>query len=168
MRQWQIEARPSRLAEKRTAPHWQPPVSSGWGIRDGFDVVPVRIEDEGGVVVFAVFGAHAWFAIVLSARLDGCRIEGIDLLAAVGTKGKMRVAGVAAGDPKERVVGPHADDVAVVLLPRQAERRQRGDVEGLRLFVVAAVEADVIDHGGHRFISHVVTRSPASFLESIS
>ncbi len=43
--------------------------SSGERVADGFDVVSVRIEDEGTVVVGVVSGAETWWAIVLAASL---------------------------------------------------------------------------------------------------
>src|SRR3569623_2859869 len=146
MRQWQIDARPSRSAEKRTAPHWQPPVRRSFGIVAArLDVVPVWIVDEGGVVVLAVFGPKARLAVVLAAGLDRGSIEGIDVGALVATESEMDVARRAGRNPQEREVAAHADGHAALHQDLEATRFERGGVARLALHVIGDVEADVID-----------------------
>ena len=51
-------------------------------MEDGFDIVPVRIEDERAVVPRVVVRAKARCAEVLPARSDGGGMEGFDLTTA--------------------------------------------------------------------------------------
>src|SRR5690606_7229762 len=54
---------------------------------DGFDIVAVRIENKGTVVVRVVVGPQARCAIVLAARGHRRLVEGIDLGTLVGGEG---------------------------------------------------------------------------------
>jgi hypothetical protein len=53
---------------------------------DCFDVVAVRIEDEGPIVARMVLGAKPGTAVVVPARRDGCLMEGINSGAVICSK----------------------------------------------------------------------------------
>ena len=46
---------------------------------DGFDIVAVRVDDEGAVIVGVVVRADARRAVVLAAGSQRRRVEGVDL-----------------------------------------------------------------------------------------
>ena len=56
-----------------------------------FDVVPVRPDDEGGVIVRVVLRPQARRTVVPAARPQGRAMEGIDLLATFGRERQMQV-----------------------------------------------------------------------------
>jgi hypothetical protein len=56
---------------------------------DRFDVVAVRIEDEGPIVAWMVLGAKPGTTVVAPARRDGRLMEGINSGAVIGSKRDM-------------------------------------------------------------------------------
>src|SRR5213078_1782679 len=63
-----------------------------WLVADGLDVVAVGIEAVAAVVVGVVDRAQAGRAIVDPACLDGCRVEGVHLRAALGAQRNVQPA----------------------------------------------------------------------------
>lgn len=59
-------------------------------VANHFDVVPVRTDDEGRVVVRMVFRAQTRRTVVFATRLHGRAIEGFDLPAILGREGQMK------------------------------------------------------------------------------
>ena len=60
---------------------------SGLGfVADHFDVVPVRTNDESGIVVGLVARAQTRGTIVFATSLQGCAMESFDLLAIFGSE----------------------------------------------------------------------------------
>jgi hypothetical protein len=55
-------------------------------VANRFDVVPVRTDDEGRVVVRVVVRAQARRTVALATRLESRTIERIDLLAILGSE----------------------------------------------------------------------------------
>ena len=53
----------------------------GSGKANGFDVVAIQVDQEGGVVVGTVIGAHAGLAVVLGPNFQAQRMEAVDGLA---------------------------------------------------------------------------------------
>src|SRR5690349_16386750 len=64
----------------------------GWSLAqaDGFDVVAVGIDEEGGVVARAVIGAQAGLAVVAPARVEPGAVKAVDRGALIGAEGDMR------------------------------------------------------------------------------
>ena len=60
-------------------------------VANHFDIVPVRTDDESGLVAPAVLRAQAGRTIVLGAPLQGRAIEGIDLLAVLGRERQVKM-----------------------------------------------------------------------------
>src|SRR5687767_4401086 len=56
-----------------------------------FDVVPVRADDESGIVVAAVLRAQAGRSVVLATRLQGRAMERLHLLAIFGHECEVKV-----------------------------------------------------------------------------
>src|SRR5438876_10052146 len=92
-------------------------------VEDGLDVVPVRIEDERGVVVAAVLGTHTRGSDVCPAMADGNVVPAHDRAGVACAEGDVRAGGhpVAAGLAADRVqaeiitVGAPEQDVGVTL-----------------------------------------------------
>jgi hypothetical protein len=121
------------------------------------NVVAVGIENEGGVIVGVIVGPQAGSAIVSSASMKCCNVEGIDTGSvdcddgdvqrpfepAFAADPEVRLAGLAEpcrGSPAFRV---HAIDLHHKSI---TERRKRLRVESLGTRVVRNRKADVIDH----------------------
>ena len=60
-------------------------------VANRFDVVPVRTDDEGGVVVRVVLRAQAGRTVVFAARLEGRAIESFDLPAILGRERQVKM-----------------------------------------------------------------------------
>jgi hypothetical protein len=58
---------------------------------DGFDVVPIRTNDEGSIVVRVVLRAQARSTIVFASHLKGSSVEVFDLLATLRREGQMQM-----------------------------------------------------------------------------
>src|ERR671917_867754 len=105
---------------------------------DRFDVVAVRIEDEGPEVVRVVLGAKPGTTVVAPARRDGFLVEGLYGSSIVGGEGDVDgVDWLALGDPEVRLAPPPE--------PRRGDARfhdqlvaERG--EGFRVEVLAPLE----------------------------
>lgn len=121
------------------------------GVADRLDIVSVRADDEGGVVVGVVARAQARRAVVLPAGGKGRLVEGIHLLAGRGREGDMQVCRLllrleqAEGDG---VVRAQLDAIGRRAFPddHDTKRRKRLKEEGLACGKVADTELDVIEH----------------------
>src|SRR5690606_36781006 len=121
---------------------------------DRLDVVAVGLEDEGGIVVRVVVGPQARAAVVLADGRKRGGVQGVDLGAGFRLETDVQAAAVVAvADPEERLGVVEAGDSAAVVVVlhhhAQAERGQRGFVEGTRARVVGAGESEMVDaaHG---------------------
>ena len=56
----------------------------------GLQPIAIRVDHEGGVVVFAVIGAKAWFAIALAASGQCGLVKGINGLSRRRVEAKMQ------------------------------------------------------------------------------
>src|SRR5260370_9945271 len=90
---------PPPVRPPRTSRHSRPSCgrarcdrSSGSIFQFGMRLEPiaVRIDDKGGVVAGAIIGAQAGLAIVLAARFQGRRMEGVDPGAPLGLEAQMQ------------------------------------------------------------------------------
>jgi hypothetical protein len=130
------------------------------------DVVALRVDDEGAVVVRVVLGAQAGGAVVLAAGGDRGGVEGVYLGAGLGLPGQVaarggRRAAVGGGAVDEPHVGllavglggvgvGEAEDVhAVVALKANAvaQGRKGGAVERFGALDVGDAEGHVVKHG---------------------
>src|SRR5262245_43855923 len=77
---------------------------------NGFNVVPVRIQDKRAVVVWMVVGTGARSTIVPPACSEGSLVESIDQGTARGAKGDVhrRIVRLACHDPEVRL-GRHTE-----------------------------------------------------------
>ena len=74
---------------------------------DRFDVVAVRIEDEGSIVARMVLGSKPGSAVVAPTRRDGRLMEGINGEAVIGSKCDVEgLARLALADPEIRLAPP--------------------------------------------------------------
>src|SRR2546421_6649831 len=90
--------------------------SLGGCMANGFDVVPVRIEHECAVVVRVIVRARTRSTVVPATRCDRSLVEGVDLLARLGSEGNVnwRLVGSVLPDPEVRL---RRDTEALELLP---------------------------------------------------
>jgi hypothetical protein len=127
---------------------------------DGFDVVAVRVEGEGAVIVGVVVGAQPWLTVVLPTLSQGRGMEGIHSGAILGTKGDMpwrrRTAGLddPEGEVARRTKGAHplGREVDIPLghhldLLRHAQRGEYGTIEVAGRQIVAGIGTEMINHG---------------------
>ncbi len=117
----------------------------------GLDVVPVRIEDERGVVLVPV-RPLAWRAVLEAARPDGCCVERVDGCGV--DRGERNVCPDARlGCLHERdrleVVPPEPDRLRALEDELVAERLERRFVEGLRSIQVGHRQLHVVDPHPH-------------------
>ena len=121
-------------------------------VADRLDVVAVRIEDEGGVVVRGVLRAEAGGAVVRSSGGDGRDVERVDRGAVVALERDVRPADrPATPDPEVESVRIRQVRERSRLLVHDAvaERLQRSQVERLRGLEVGDVDGDVRErHSG--------------------
>ena len=60
-------------------------------VANRFNIVPVRTDDESCVIIGMVARAQAGRAIVFATGLQGCAVEGVDLLTIFGGEGQMKM-----------------------------------------------------------------------------
>jgi hypothetical protein len=78
-----------------------------WPMADRFDVVAVRIEDEGSIVARMVLGAKPRSSVVALTRRHCRLMEGVNSGAVIGTRGDMkRMPWLALADPEVRLASP--------------------------------------------------------------
>src|SRR3954471_3089081 len=125
------------------------------GMTHRLDVVPVRIEHKGAVVIRVIVRADGGSAVVPSACCDGGLIEGIDARAVLGDDRDVHraIEPALAADPKVRLaVGAETGGLCLLLLllhlheQHVAKRSERTLVKGLGSRVVRYREAYVVDH----------------------
>jgi hypothetical protein len=114
-----------------------------------FDVVPVGIVNESGIVVRAVVGAQARAAVVASACSDRSGMESVDHLSVVGSEGEVdrRRGRSEDADPEApRGIADHREILGVAHEPH-AKRLKRGQIKSLAPGEIGNVEADMVEHG---------------------
>jgi hypothetical protein len=127
---------------------------------DGFDIVAVRVEGEGAVIVGVVVGAQPRLTIVLPALGQGRGMEGIYSGTVLGTKGDMPWRRRAAGldDPEGEVplrtkgAYPLGRELGIPLghhldLLRHAQRGEYGTIKVAGGQIVAGIGTEMINHG---------------------
>ena len=60
---------------------------------DCFDVVSIRVDDEGCIVLAGVVGSQARGTIVFAAGFQGSAVKGVCLLSTIGTEAICKCAG---------------------------------------------------------------------------
>ena len=123
---------------------------------DRLHIVAVQIEHEGGIVARRVtYGgvAKPGPPVVDPARLDGGRVEGVNLGAVPGREGRMLLHSmwVKAVNPENRVIDTIADAIGPVVLrklhdPVQAKCVQSRIVKGRGPGDVRDTDARMVDH----------------------
>ena len=121
----------------------------------GFELVPVEVDDEGGVVGRAVVRPQPRPALVAAAGGHRRGVEGVDRGAARGAKREMETGagrrGVArAGEERELVARPRraeADARRARPDPPVAERREHAIIEGGGPREVLHSEGQMREHG---------------------
>src|SRR5580658_4098463 len=142
---------------------------SGAAQTDGFDIVAVRIEDEGAVVVRAVLRSRTGSAVVPPAGIDGGSVEGVHVVIRRRGEGDMErpgcgVLGRGRYDPESRTARRTiADDIAdagdiggKARLLGVAEGEQGRDVEVLARGEIAHVNGDMVEHGRPRVVRGLI------------
>src|SRR5271156_5292452 len=118
---------------------------------DGFDIVAVRVPDEGGEVALVVLRPQPRRVQRLGAQLDRGEVKCPHRVVVGGRKGEVRFPvgphACTFGDPEHRLtVPPVADGLAENELPRITQYAQHPVVELLRTGVVGAVDSEMINH----------------------
>ena len=135
-------------------------------VADRLDVVAVRIEDEGGVVVRGVLWAEAGGAVVHSSGGDGRDVERVDRGAVVALERDVRPADrPAAPDPEIESVRIRQvrERPRLFVHDAVAERLQRSQVERLRGLEVGDVDGDMRERHSGSFRS---VQSPRMILDN--
>jgi hypothetical protein len=123
-----------------------------WHMADCFNVVALRIEDEGSIVAWMVLGAKSRTAVVVPTRRHGRLMESINGEAVIGSKGDVEgLSWLALADPEVRLAPPPE--------PRRRDAgfhyqivTQRGEgllVEALALFEIRDGNTYVIQNYSH-------------------
>jgi hypothetical protein len=125
-------------------------------VTDGFDVVPVRIEDERAIVVGVVAWTKPWCAIVFSSGVEARAMESVNLGARPRSESNMDLTGqaTAIANPEERFTSRAEAGMgtAARLLRRylhhknDRERRKHPFVESLGPIEIGNRNSGVIEH----------------------
>jgi hypothetical protein len=131
-------------------------------VADGLNVVPVKVQDEGPVVVGVVHGPEPRGPIILGPRLQRCLVECIHMRAAGGAKSEMNGdgngLGRAGGHPEGGKAGSVLGHVAGQLRAEptglagkvhgdaDVEGGQDVDVELSSFLVTGRLNSQVVDH----------------------
>src|SRR6185369_1539099 len=120
-------------------------------VADRFDIIAVRIENEGAVIGRMILRPQARCAVVGAAGGHGGTMEGIDRGPVLGRKGHMQMAfqPFRSGDPEEGLAGgaeAHGLAFRHLLDDADAERCQRLLVESLGAAKIGDAETHVIEH----------------------
>src|ERR1700723_4221406 len=117
---------------------------------NGLDIVSVRIEHEGSIIIRMIVRAYSGPAVVLAAGGDRFFVKSIDGRPVLRRKGNMRpgLRNVPQPDPEESL---RADAIAresfvFRIQARDPQRTQCAVIEFLRLLGVADADGDVIQH----------------------
>src|SRR5260221_13010840 len=118
-------------------------------VADGLDVVAIRVEHEGAVIVGVVMRPRSRWAVVASARGQRRAIERVDDRARIGTKCNVHAGSIwrSLADP-EVGLRRHAEPGDLLELHEDAvaERRERGPIDRLGLGNVGHADAGMVDH----------------------
>jgi hypothetical protein len=126
--------------------------SAGLGfVANHFDVVPVRTNDEGCIVVRVVVGAQTRRTIVIGPRLQRRAMKSFDLLAILDSERQVKMRGLLVGLVQaQRSLSLRAklDTVRRRLLrdDSRAQRFERLEEERFARRLVADTELDVVKH----------------------
>ncbi|OGP00075.1 MAG: hypothetical protein A2Z93_00760 [Curvibacter sp. GWA2_64_110] len=117
---------------------------------DCFDVVTVRSNDEGAIVIGMVMRTKTRCTVVFAAGLQCCAIEVPDLLAILGRERdvqRRRFFG-SLEQPKRRLaLRPHAETVFAFHDDPYPERLERLQKERLACGVVGNAKSKMVEHG---------------------
>src|SRR5690606_4794348 len=78
-----------RLRKSTAIAAIQDTTRSNGAVINRLDVIAVRVQDEGPVIVLVILRSQAWRAVVATASCQCCAMESVDLFAAAGAKGYM-------------------------------------------------------------------------------
>jgi hypothetical protein len=119
---------------------------------DRFDVLAVRIEDEGPIVACMVRGTKPGTAIVAPTRRDGRLMESLDCAAVIGSKRDVEgLTWLALADPEVRLARPSEPRRSDAGFHDQlvAQRQERFRVEALAPLEIRHGNTYVIKHYSH-------------------
>jgi hypothetical protein len=119
---------------------------------DRFDVVAVRIEDEGPIVARMILRAKPRTAVVAPTRRDGRLMEGINGETVIGSKRDVEgLARLALADPEVRLSPPSETRCRDAGLHDQlvTQRGKDFSVEALALLEIRDGNTNVIEHYSH-------------------
>lgn len=124
---------------------------SGLGlVTDGLDVVTIRADDEGCVVVCVVLRAQPRWPVVLAPRGKRRAVEGLDLLPSPSSEGQMQVRRLRFDSPNAQrrlaVRTAKFDTEGPLQSNDHAEWFERPGEECLALCIVADTEYDMVKH----------------------
>lgn len=125
-------------------------------VADRLDIMAIRIEHEGCIVVGMVVGPNSWCAVVARTGGQCGGIKGIHRLPVFRSEGNVEAAfpGVAIPNPE---LGPPIRTIAAMgaaaghlprdfLLHRIAERCENPVVEGTGMSIITNRKAEMVDH----------------------
>src|SRR6185437_5614262 len=143
---------------------WNPWLALGL-VANHFDVVPVRPDDERGVILSAVVRAQTWRAIVRGARRQRRVMESVDLLAIPGHERQVKMRRLLRGlEEAQRGLSVRAelDSERSFRYHLHADRFERLQEERLARCIVADSEYNVVEHGFSRGVSSCEVAQPSS------
>jgi len=121
-----------------------------WPVAHGFDIVTIRTNDKGAVVVRVVLRPQTRRTVVAAARGNGVSIEVVDLTPGLCGKREVQRSALhrAGAEPERRfVVSSQPDGVRNLHYDSDAERGERFDEECLARFEITGADSNVIEHG---------------------
>lgn len=120
---------------------------------DDFDVVTVRVEHEGSVILVVILGSKAGRAVVSPSGSQGEAVELVDLLSTGGSESKVRV-----GDLTLGLVQKELSELQMVrgflVLVLEAQGLDDGSVEGATGLQVAHLDVNVVEDGLEVSVAH--------------
>jgi hypothetical protein len=121
-----------------------------WPVTHRFNIVTIRTNDKGAVVVRVVMGPQTRRPVVLATGGDGAAKEVVDLTPSLCGKGKVQWSTFhrARAEPERRfVVSSQPYGVRNLHYNSDAERGKRLDEECLARFEITGADSYVIEHG---------------------
>src|SRR6185437_617503 len=143
---------------------WNPWLALGL-VANHFDVVPVRPDDERGVILSAIVRAQTWRAIVRGARRQSRAMESFDLLATCGHERQVKMRRLLRGlEEAQRGLSVRAelDSERSFRYHLHADRFERLQEERLARCIVADSEYNVVEHGFSRGVWSCEVAQPSS------
>ncbi|ODU19283.1 MAG: hypothetical protein ABS94_00020 [Variovorax sp. SCN 67-85] len=120
-----------------------------WQMAYSLDVMTVRSNDEGGVIVRVVVRAQPWRTVVFAACFRRCTVERIDLAAALRCECKVqrnRTVRALVNPERRLTVATQAGPMRSLHCQADSQRRKSAQKKCFAGLAVAGTDADVIEH----------------------